>query len=336
MRSTFYSVLFVGAVIALALSQSYDLRARPAPVRYPIDALRELPADLGALTPPAEDPENPITPAKVALGRRLFQETRLSGEGRVSCATCHVPEKAFTDGMRFSLAPNGKPMRRHTPTVLNVAYSSFLNWDGKFTTLRQHAVATIANPVNMNLPDESVLVARLDAEPGYGTMFGAAFGGGPTKARVGQAIEAYERSLTTPNSPFDRYAQGDKGALTGAQKRGLTLFTGKANCTECHYGPTFTDDAFHSLGIEGKDPGRFAITGLDVDFAAFKTPTLRNVSRTAPYMHNGSLATLRDVVDFYDAGGGLSEPKTPLLPKLHLTPSEKRDLVAFLESLTGV
>ena len=166
-------------------------------------------------------------------------------------------------------------------------------------------------------------------------MFREVFGGPPTRQRVALAIDAYVRDLTTPNSPFDRYAAGDKSALTDAQKRGLMLFTGKADCTMCHRGPTFSDDQFHALGIHGDDPGRFKITGVEADRNAFKTPTLRNAALTAPYMHDGSLPTLRDVIDFYDAGGGGQKPKSVLLRRLNLTEEEKSDLAAFLESLTG-
>lgn len=332
MRSTI-SALFVAVAIAVAV---FDIFAGSAPLpTFAIDAMRELPADLGALAVPADDPANPATPVKIELGRRLFQDTRLSGNASVSCATCHRPDKAYTDGLRFSRSAAGGHLPRHTPTILNVAYYEAMNWDGKFQDLRQHAVATIGNPKVMNLKDEALLVARLQSVPAYRTMFLAAFGSGPTKDRVGEAIAAYERSLTTPDSPFDRYARGDKNALTPAQKRGLMLFVGKANCAECHYGTAFTDNAFHSLGLSGNDPGRFKITGQDVDLEAFRTPTLRNVSLTAPYMHDGSLRTLAAVVDFYDAGGGHKETKTSVLTELKLTRGEKRDLVAFMEGLTG-
>jgi cytochrome c peroxidase len=322
------------AALAAMLLIAIAPHRRPVPV-FPIDALRELPADLGALAPLADLADNPATAAKIELGRRLFHDRRLSGDLRVSCATCHIPERAFTDGRPFSPAAEGRRMPRHTPTVLNAAYYQSWNWDGKFTSIREHTLGTMGNPRNMNLQDEQLLIARLEGVPAYRTLFLEAFGAGPTRERVAQAIEVYQRTLTTPDSPFDRYARGDKRALTDAQKRGLMLFTGKANCTECHYGSNFTDGAFHALGVKTDDPGRAKVTGLDMDLKTFKTPTLRNVSLTAPYMHDGSVATLRDVIDFYDAGGGAEEPKTPLLRKLHLSKSEKSDLLAFLRSLTG-
>jgi cytochrome c peroxidase len=193
----------------------------------------------------------------------------------------------------------------------------------------------MANPRNMNMQDESVLIARLQSVPEYRAQFQEVFDGPPTKQRVALAIDAYVRKLTTPNSPFDRYVAGDQRALTDAQKRGLVLFVGKADCAMCHRGPNFADDQFHALGIRGADEGRYKVTGVEADRYAFKTPTLRNVELTAPYMHDGSVTTLRGVIDFYNNGGGQQQPKSVLLRKLYLTEGEKSDLVAFLESLTG-
>ena len=294
-----------------------------------------LPAGLGVLPPPPEDPQNPSTPAKVELGRQLFEDARLSGDESLACASCHPREMGYAEAVAFSAGAEGKPMPRHTPTLLNSVYYRYINWDGKFASVPQLVLAVLANPRNMNMQDEGVLVARLESVPAYRVGFRELFGGPPTKQRVALAIDTYVRKLTTPNSPFDRYAAGDKGALTDAQKRGLALFVGKAECAMCHRGPNFSDDQFHALGVNGGDAGRFEITGAEADRNAFKTPTLRNVERTAPYMHDGSLATLREVIDFYNVGGGEQGPKSVLLRKLHLTETEKSDLIAFLESLTG-
>lgn len=331
------SRLFVLAAIATVLFVTTDVRAGRwrRGVRYPIDALTQLPGGLRVLPAPPEDPENPVTPAKAELGRQLFEDTRLSGDESLSCESCHPAEMGYAEGVPFSAGAEGKPMPRHTPTLLNAAYSRFINWDGKFASTTQLVPAILANPRNMNLQDEAVLVARLEAVAEYRASFREVFGGPPSRQRVAQALDAYVRTLTTPNSPFDRYASGDKRALTDAQKRGLTLFVGKADCTLCHRGPNFADDQFHALGIRGDDPGRFKVTGMEADRYAFKTPTLRNVELTAPYMHDGSVPTLRDVIDFYDRGGGNQEPKSVLLRRLYLTEREKSDLVAFLESLTG-
>jgi cytochrome c peroxidase len=241
----------------------------------------------------------------------------------------------YAEAVPFSEGAEGKPMPRHTPTLLNSVYYRYVNWDGKFTNVPQLVLAVLANPRNMNMQDENVLVARLQSVPAYREQFQAVFGGPPTKQRVALAIDAYVRKLTTPNSPFDRYAAGDRKALTEAQKRGLALFIGKAECTMCHRGPNFEDDQFHALGVKGDDSGRFKITGEEADRNAFKTPTLRNVALTAPYMHDGSLKTLREVINLYNDGGGTQQPKSVLLRKLKLTEKEKSDLVAFLESLTG-
>lgn len=303
--------------------------------RFPIDSIRPLPGGLGVLPALPQDPENPATPAKIKLGKQLFEDTRLSGDQSLACMSCHPREMGYTEAVPFSEGFQGKPMPRHTPTLLNAGYYRYINWDGKFTSTTQLVPAILANPRNMNLQDDAVLVGRLESVPEYRASFREVFGGPPTKQRVAQALDAYVRSLTTPNSPFDRYAAGDRGALTDAQKRGLMLFVGKADCTMCHRGPNFEDDQFHALGVKGDDPGRFKVTGAEADRYAFKTPTIRNVELTAPYMHNGSLTTLRDVIDFYDAGGGDQQPKSVLLRKLHLTAREKSDLVAFLESLTG-
>jgi cytochrome c peroxidase len=241
----------------------------------------------------------------------------------------------YADPMPFSEGAEGKLMPRHTPTLLNSAYSRYINWDGKFANVPELVLAVMANPKNMNMQDEGALVTRLESVAEYRAQFREVFGGPPDKQRVALAIDAYVRRLTTPNSRFDRYAAGDKRALTDAQMRGLVLFVGKADCAMCHRGPTFADDQFHALGLRGNDLGRFQVTRVEADRYAFKTPTLRNVELTAPYMHDGSVPTLRGVIDFYDAGGGQQQPKSPLLRKLHLTEREKSDLVAFLESLTG-
>ncbi len=326
------------AALAAVLLSSNAALARTAtrrPAKYPIDAIRPLPGGLGVLPAAPEDPENPSTPAKIALGKQLFEDTRLSGDESLSCASCHPREMGYAEGVPFSEGTGGKPMPRHTPTLINAVYSRYINWDGKFANVIQLVPAILANPRNMNMQDEGVLVSRLESVPAYRAMFREVFGAAPNKQRLAQALDAYVRSLTTRNSPFDRYVAGDKKALTAAQKRGLMLFVGKADCTMCHRGPNFADDQFHALGVKGDDPGRFKITGVEADRNAFKTPTLRNVARTAPYMHDGSLSTLRDVIDFYDVGGGEQRPKSVLLRKLHLTEKEKSDLVAFLESLTG-
>ena len=334
MRSRVYVLVAAAGAAALFLVSDVGAGWR-RPNWHRIDALKVLPGGLRNLPAPPEDPENPATPAKVELGKQLFADTRLSGDESLSCESCHPKEMGYAEAVPFSAGTEGQPMPRHTPTLLNAAYYRFINWDGKFTSTTQLVPAILANPKNMNMQDEAVLIARLESVQEYRAMFREVFGGPATKQNVALALDAYVRSLTTPNSPFDRYAAGDKSALTDAQKRGLQLFVGKADCTMCHRGPNFADDQFHALGIGGNDSGRYKVTGVEADRNAFKTPTIRNVTLTAPYMHDGSLNTLRDVIDFYDAGGGHQQPKSLLLRRLNLSDREKDDLVAFLESLTG-
>jgi cytochrome c peroxidase len=300
----------------------------------PIDALTRLPGAIGALESPPDDPENPSTAAKVELGRRLFFDPKLSGDETLSCSSCHLPEKGFADGERTAIGMGKQRLLRNAPTVLNAVYNPVQGWEGKFTRVDQQINAALAHPQVMDMGQEADLIARLDDVPQYRAMFQNAFGDGPTQQHIIQALAAYIGTLTTRNSPFDRYARGDKQALSDRQKSGLALFIGKAGCVQCHNGPNFTDSQFHSLGLPGDDPGRFRVTGLEADRGRFRTPTLRNISLTGPYMHDGSVSTLAEVMAIYDAGGGAS-PKSELLKPLNLTSQEKRDLIAFLESLSG-
>jgi cytochrome c peroxidase len=301
---------------------------------HPIDSLTRLPGGIGALESPPDDPENPSTAAKVELGRRLFFDPKLSGDETLSCSSCHLPAKAFADGQRTAIGMGKQRLLRNAPTVLNAVYNPVQGWEGKFTRVDQQINAALAHPQVMDMGEEADLIARLGEVPQYRAMFQNAFGDGPTQQHIIQALAAYIGTLTTGNSPFDRYARGDKQALSDRQKSGLALFIGKAGCVQCHNGPNFTDSQFHSLGLPGDDPGRFRVTGLEADRGRFRTPTLRNISLTGPYMHDGSVSSLAEVMAIYDAGGGAS-PKSELLKPLNLTSQEKRDLIAFLESLSG-
>jgi len=300
-----------------------------------LDSMKELPANLGVLPPLQAPADNPQTRSKIKLGRELFFEKDLSGDRSISCATCHDPEKGFSDGRQRAIGFQGKVLARHSPTVLNAAYNTFQFWDGRASSLEEQARGPITSPAEMNLVDEAELVARLDGNPHYKKEFQAVFAENPSLNNVARAIAAYERTLISSRSRFDRYVQGDKKALTPQEKNGLLLFIAKARCSQCHSGPNFTDNKFYNLGVAGDDPGRYAITRLPEDRAAFKTASLRDVALHAPYMHDGSQATLEDVVDYYDTGGPDVPGKSPLMTKLGLTAEEKRDLVAFLKSLTG-
>lgn len=300
---------------------------------------------------------NPMTPEKVELGRLLYFDPVLSGPNTLSCATCHHPDFGFADGRQLGMGVGGRgigpertggaELKRHTPTVWNAAYSHLQFWDGRATDLEDQAGNPITAHDEMSQnPDE--LVRELLAIPGYVDRFTHVFGGTPEEAvtfeNVKRAIAAFERTVVSFNSRFDRYTQGDMNALTDQEKRGLKLFRSvKTRCFECHRFPHFADDTFRVIGVpplEGHEPdiGRAEVAGQGPQFA-FKVPTLRNVELTAPYMHNGVFATLEEVVDFYAKGGG-RQFKDPVpgiddkIGKFTLTEEEQSDLVAFLKSLT--
>jgi len=313
----------------------------------PIGKKIEIVAPLGLPALPVPE-DNPLTAETVALGKKLFFDPRLSGDSTVSCASCHSPEHGFSDGRKTSMGMKQQIGMRNAPTVLNAAYNRRQFWDGRAATLEEQAAGPIANPIEMSLPHGDC-VDRLKGDADYKTLFAKAFGEGEMQlVHVQRAIAAYERTVISGNSPFDRYFYGgDKTALSPAAVRGMAIFMDrdKANCTACHLaGPKsalFTDGLFHNLGAglnaEGEltDLGRYSETKREADKGAFKTPSLRNVAQSAPYMHDGRLKTLREVVDFY-AGGGSSNPHLDAQIKpLSLTGLEREDLVAFLESLTG-
>jgi cytochrome c peroxidase len=302
-----------------------------------LDGMKELPGGLNAL--PAI-PSAIHSNQKSDLGKRLFFDTRLSLDGRTSCATCHNPDKAFTDGLPRSTGFQGAVLRRNAPTILNAAYNQAQFWDGRATSLDEQCKTPLLSPTEMNMIDEHHLIDRLNRIPGYLSDFQSVFAGGPSLDNVASAIAAFEQTLITADSPFDRYMKGDKNALSPSEKRGLILFFSKGACSECHKGVNFTDGEYHNLGdIPGSgapiDLGRFEVTHQNSDIRAFKTPGLRNVARTAPYMHDGAFATLEEVIEFYDRGGDDTHNKSTLIYKLNLTAGDKSDLLAFLKSLNG-
>jgi len=305
-----------------------------------VDAMKVLPGGLTALPEVPIPADNPQSPAKIELGKRLFFERRLSGDFSTSCSSCHDPGKAFTDALPRSKGINGVLLRRNSPTVLNAAFNTAQFWDGRAATLDEQCKGPLLSPAEMNMADEKQVVERLNAIPEYRRDFQAVFGAGPSLDNVARAVAAFERTLVTPNAPFDLYMAGNKKALTDQEKRGLIVFFGRGACSECHKGANFTDNLYHNLGsvtVKGnpEDLGRFEITRKEEDRGAFKTPSIRNATLTAPYMHDGSSATLEDVVEFYDRGGGDGPNKDKLIYKLNLTADEKSDLVAFLKTLTG-
>ena len=283
--------------------------------------------------------DNPYSAEKAELGRLLYFDPRLSIDNTVSCASCHDPKHAFTDGRPVSTGIRGQKGGRSAPTVLNRAFSLAQFWDGRAATLEEQAKGPIANPIEMGQTHEGV-VAKLQAIPGYRALFRQAFGTEDlTIDHVAKAIATFERTVLSGNSPYDRYKAGDKKALTAEQVRGMDVFINKAKCDQCHEGVNFTTNAYHNLGvgIDKPDPdeGRYAVTKNPADWGAFKTPTLREIAHTAPYMHDGSLKTLEEVVDFYDKGGTANKNLDEKIKPLKLTPEEKKALVAFMKSLSG-
>jgi len=304
-----------------------------------LEGMTHLPGGLSPLPPPPIPRGNPQTQSKIDLGRMLFLDRSLSQDHSISCATCHDPAKAYSDGLATGVGINGNHLRRHTPSLLNSAYNSFQFWDGRARSLEDQALVPILGKSEMGMPAPHSLLSRLQEAPEYRRRFREVFHREVNMADFQRAIAAFERTLVTPDSAFDRYAAGDKHALTAQQKRGLILFIGKAACSQCHNGPNFTDNKFHSLGLlpgERKDfdVGRFAISKSPADRHAFKTPSLRNITQQSHFMHDGSVSSLAQVIDFYDDGGGAG-PKSKLLFELHLTNTDHADLLAFLYSLDG-
>ncbi|MFM2289460.1 MAG: Cytochrome peroxidase precursor [Pseudomonadota bacterium] len=280
--------------------------------------------------------DNASTPERVALGEALFFDPRLSGSGAISCASCHNPGLGWQDGMAKGLGHMGGRLHRHTPTILNVAYGEPFFWDGRADTLEAQAKGPLAAPAEMNMPPAAV-VDTVAGIAGYRDAFARAYPGKPISMdAIAWAIAAFERTVVSGSAPFDAWVAGNGDALSPAARRGFALFTGKGNCAVCHQGWRFSDDGFHDIGLPDEDRGRAAISaGIPQLEHAFKTPTLRNIRERAPYMHDGSVATLEAVVDHYDTGFQARASLDPQMHRLNLTASEKHDLVAFLDSLSS-
>ena len=329
-----------------------------------------LPADFWEYYVPKS---NPLTLERVELGRKLFFEKRLSSDGTVACATCHDPQLGFADGKPVAIGVGDRRGTRNSPTILNALFSPGQFWDGRADTLEDQAPQPLTNPLEMGNKSNGEVVARLREMPEYMQGFREVFGGQPTIERFAQAIAAYERTLIAGASPFDRFISGETNAISDRARRGLTLFRGKGRCSRCHtfseQVPFFTDFAYHNTGVAANHPrfegiarraynagegdqaraiidalgreeggdelGRMRFSYLVFDLGAFRTPSLRNIGLTAPYFHDGSAPTLADVVRFYNEGGKPNLNREWELNALALTEEEQRDLVAFLESLTG-
>ncbi len=283
--------------------------------------------------------DNQLTAAKIELGKVLYFDPRLSADGTVSCASCHDPKKGFADDEPFSKGIKGQLGGRNAPTTLNRLHSTAQFWDGRAKSLEDQALGPVQNPVEMGSTLPS-MIASVNRIAGYRPLFKAAFGSEEINSeRVAKAISAFERTLLSGNSPYDRFQAGEAEALPDSAKRGMVVFMGKGNCHECHSLPNFTDEAYHNLGIgmdkPNPDLGRFNVTKNEKDKGAFKTPTLRQVAETAPYLHDGSVKTLEEVVVLYDKGGIPNPYHDEKMKPLGLTAEERADLVAFLKSLSG-
>lgn len=280
---------------------------------------------------------NPYSEAKSNLGRMLFWDPILSGSRTRSCASCHNPGLSWGDGLPRAIGKNQKALPLRTPTLLNLAWIVQLGWTGHFASLEDVTFGPITGAANMNLP-KKMLIKRLSAIPDYVAAFQDAFGEGKiTPLKVELALATFERTIVSTEAPFDRWIAGKKDAISEAAKRGFDLFNGKARCASCHRGWAFTEGSFHDVGAaKGKDIGRGKLFPTSVKLLhAFKTPTLRDVARRAPYMHDGSVSTLEEVIDLYNKGGIDRPSRAVDVRPLHLTKSEKADLVAFLKTLTG-
>jgi cytochrome c peroxidase len=296
----------------------------------------QVPAGLPPLVWPTN---NPYSAEKVELGRYLYFDRRLSADDTVSCASCHDPGHGFTDGAAVSTGIRGQKGNRSAPTILNRGYSLAQFWDGRAATLEDQAKGPMANPIEMGNTHEAI-ASKVAKIQGYHAMFARAFGSQEvTIDHMAMAIACFERTVLSGNAPYDKYKRGIKSALTAAQVRGMAVFFDKAMCDKCHEGANFTLNAYANIGVGTDKPepdvGRYAVTHDPRDWGVFKTPTLREIEHTAPYMHDGSLKTLDEVVEFYNKGGISNKNLDANIKPLHLSDQQKQDLVAFLKSLSG-
>jgi cytochrome c peroxidase len=292
---------------------------------------------LGAVPYPAD---NQPTTARVELGQKLFFDPRMSGDGNMSCATCHNPAMGWSDGLPTARGVKSSVLGRASPTIFNTAYNGIQMWDGRKKSLEDQAMGPMQANVEMNM-DIGKLFQWIGNSTGYKALFAKAYPGEPiNESTLSRAIASFERTVVSQDSPFDRWVRGDAKALGPQQVEGFKIFLGKGHCVACHSGPNFTDNGFHNLGLASwgmaePDMGRYAQKPVNAMKGAFKTPTVREVARTAPYFHDGSARTLMDVVEHYDRGGDVKTNLSPNIKPLDLSLAEKQALVAFLESLSS-
>lgn len=300
-----------------------------------------LPTILGLEDPNTYIPaDNPLTKEKIELGRAIFFDKRMSKDNTIACASCHMAKKGFADGMPVSTGIKGQKGGRSAPVSFNRVYSKAQFWDGRAATLEDQSIGPFTNPIEHGFANHDEMVAKMKKMPGYRKLFQEVFGGEITIQDVGRAVASFQRTVLSGNSAVDKYdIGGDQNALSDSAKRGLELFRGKARCTRCHSGFNFTDEKFHNLGIGWDDNkvdlGRYMETKNPEDIGAFKTPTLREIARTAPYMHDGRFKSLEEVVRFYNQGGVKNPHQDNTIIPLEMTDDEQQDLVAMLKSLNG-
>ena len=322
-------LLVIGALLVPACNRQREVAGEFKPEVLP------LPAQLATYEAMPIPGDNPLTPEKVALGRQLFFDERLSGDGTRSCYSCHVCEKGLTDGIAKSIGAFNKQLPRSSPTLWNIGYHKEFYWDGRSASLEKQAMAAWTG-ANMGAKADEI-AAKLNGIEGYHSQFHNVFGGDATPDRIVQAIAAYERTIISGNTAWDRYRAGDQSALSESAVRGWNIFQA-VKCTNCHDGVLLTDQQYHNVGIgmDQKEPdvGRFKVTNNPQDTGAFKTPTLRDISQSAPYFHDGSVATLEEALDIMLGGG---KPNQYLdrknLEKHDVAPDQRAALLDFLKSL---
>ena len=321
-------VLAAFSIIATGADKEYVFRAGHASLKEFV---------LGEVPYPADNKPNAD---RVTLGRTLFFDPRLSGDGNMSCATCHNPGMGWSDGLPTARGVKSAILGRASPTLFNTAYNSIQMWDGRKKSLEDQAMGPMQANEEMNM-DIGKLFQWMRGNEGYQAMFAKAYPGeGINEATLSKAIATFERTAISKKSAFDRWVAGDAKALNSQQIEGFKIFLGKGNCAACHGGPNFTDNGFHNIGLASfgdKEPdlGRYAQRPVNAMKGAFKTPTVREVARTAPYFHDGSARTLMEVVDHYDKGGVVKTNLSANIKPLNLTMEEKQSLVAFMEALSS-
>ena len=334
--------LFLIACCSCSQPSSPEESEKPI-VRAPVKHLQtatniEFPLGLPEFVTPTN---NPMTDEKVALGKRLFFDKNLSYDRTVSCASCHDPDQNWGNGERLGTGIDGRIGKRNVPTLFNVAYFRQFFWDGRVASLEGQVIFPILHEDEMGMKSNEAVLERLYEDPEYHELFGKAFSDGISIGNLAKAIACFERTILSGNAPYDRYMAGDKNAMSEAAIRGLKVFMNRGKCNGCHVPPTFIDFSYYNLGVgmdkENPDLGRYHVFEMESAKGKFKTPTVRNIAKTGPYMHDGSMKTLEEIVELYDQGGIRNRYLSQeVRNKLRLTEQEKKDLVTFMvEGLTS-